>query len=356
VIAAPAQLPADLADFTGHAGQVKLLVDLLGGGGSRPGVVPVCVVTGPGGIGKTALAVHAAHQARDQFPGGQLYARLGHAGPGAVLEQFTRDLAGGQAPAMGEAGQAAWLRSLLAGRRVLIVLDDARDSAQVAPLLPGSGGCAVLVTSRSTLADLPSAHRVALTVLTSAQALELLAAIIGTSRVAAEPRAAAQVAELCAGLPLALRIAASRLAARPTWRIADLAARLADADTRLDELAAGGLSVRASFAASYHHLPPGPAAITPSRAFRLLGLWPAPHIGAPAAAALFGVTQAAAETVLETLLDNHLLQPAWPVGYYRLHDLVRLYAAERAEAEESPPERARRRAQPPAYLVPSQRP
>ena len=163
----------------------------------------------------------------------------------------------------------------------------------VAPLLPGAAGCAVIVTSRNPLADLPGARRLPLAALTSGQALELLSRIIGADRVRAEASAAA-VAELCAGLPLALRIAGSRVAARPHWWVKDLAERLAGAAARLDELTVGDLSVRASFAVSYANLRAGPAAITPARAFRLLGLWGGPDISTPAAAALSGVDAAAA--------------------------------------------------------------
>jgi tetratricopeptide (TPR) repeat protein len=340
VIVRPAQLPADLGDFTGRIVQVRLLADVTDSTWQRPGVVPVCVVTGLGGIGKTSLAVHAAHQIRDRFPDGQLYARLGGASarpaaPEEVLGRFLRDL--GIDPAqipIGEPERAARVRSLLAERRVLILLDDARDSGQVAPLLPGAAGCAVIVTSRNPLADLPGARRLPLDALTSGQALELLSRIIGADRVRAEAPAATAVAELCAGLPLALRIAGSRLAARPHWRVKDLAERLEGAAARLDELAVGDLSVRATFAVSYANLRAGLAGITPARAFRLLGLWSGPDISTPAAAALSGVNAAAAEHALETLLDSHLLQPAGSAGRYRFHDLLGVYAAERARDEE----------------------
>jgi DNA-binding SARP family transcriptional activator len=341
----PAQLPADTDDFTGRADQVALLTGLADAAGQpsgAPGRVPVCVVTGPAGIGKTSLAVHAAHQIRDRFPDGQLYARLGAGGarhPGQVLRGFLRGL--GADPARippGEPERAALFRSMLAGRRMLIVLDDARDSGHIASLLPGTAGCAVIVTSRDPLADLPGARRLKLGAMTSGQALELLSRIIGDDRVRAEARAAAEVAGLCAGLPLAVRIAGSRLAARPHWRIEDLAARLTGPG-RLDELAVGRLSVRASFAASYASLRGDPARITPARAFRLLGLWEGPDISPPAAAALFGVDVAAAEKALEALLDRHLLEPAGSSGRYRLHDLLGVYAAERAREEEPPAER-----------------
>jgi DNA-binding SARP family transcriptional activator/predicted negative regulator of RcsB-dependent stress response len=342
MVVRPAHLTADLADFTGREDQVKALTGLLGGAGQRPGVVPVGVVTGPGGVGKTSLAVHVAHLVRDSFPDGQLVVRLGGAGanpaePGQVLARFLRDLGAdsGSEPA-GEAERSAQFRSMLAGRRVLILLDDARDSAQVAPLLPGTSGCAVIVTSRNPLSDVPGARQVPLAAFTSDQALVLLSRIIGGSRMRAGEQAAAAVAALCAGLPLALRIAGSRLAARPHWRIEDLAGRLANAAERLDELATGDLSVRASFDVSYGNLPQKAALVPPAQAFRLLSLWAGPDTGVPAAAALFGSTVPAAEKALEALLDSHLVEPGCWAGRYRFHDLLGVYAAERARAEESP--------------------
>ena len=338
----PAQLPADLGDFTGRGDEVTLLTGLGAGAWQQPGVVPVCVVTGPGGIGKTSLALHVAHQIRDRFADGELYARLGGsagrlADPGQVLGRFLRDL--GADPAQipeGEAERAARFRSMLAGRRVLIVLDDARDSGQVAPLLPGVAGCTVVVTSRSPLADLPSVGRLSLEPLTSGQALELLSRIAGAPRLRAEAGPAANVAELCAGLPLAVRIAGARLAARPHWQVKELADRLADTTARLDELAVGDLSVRASFAAGYTRLRADPGGLAPARAFRLLGLWAGPDISTPAAAALLGVDPHAAEHALETLLDSHLLQAGKSAGRYRCNSLLRVYAAERAREEDSP--------------------
>lgn len=340
----PAQLPADLGDLTGRADQVRLLTTRSGSAGGQPGVVPVCVVTGPGGIGKTSLAVHAAHEVSDRFPDGQLYASLGGtsarpAQPGQVLGRFLRDL--GADPAHIPAGvseRATMFRSLLSGRRVLILLDDARNSTHVAMLIPGTAGSAVIVTSRNPLTELQRACRVPLAAFSKIQSIELLTRIIGSARVQAEVQAAETVVELCAGLPLALRIVGSRLVTRPHWTIADLAERLAEPTTRLDELAVGDLSVRATLTASYTNLRSGSGPITPARAFRLLGLWTGPDISTPAAAALFGVDLSAAEHVLETLMDGHLLQAAGTAGRYRLRDLLGIYAAERAREEESPAE------------------
>jgi DNA-binding SARP family transcriptional activator len=340
----PAQLPAGLADFTGRAADAARLATVADRAAERPGVVPVWVVTGPGGIGKTSLAVQVGHQVRDQFPDGQLYAHLGGGGacpvpPGQALERFLRDLGvdPGQAPP-GESGQAAQFRSALAGRRVLIVLDDARDSGQVTPLLPGSAGCAVIVTSRSQLADLPGVRRLRLEPLHQDQSVDLLSAIIGADRVRAEAQVAEEIVGLCGGLPLALRIAGSRLATRPHWRLADLAARLTRDGGCLDELAVGDMSVRASFAISYGRLATGPARPSPAQAFRLLGRWSGPDISLPAAAALLGTDLPTAEQALEALLEAHLLEaaPSSLGGRYRLPGLLGAYAAERARAQEPP--------------------
>lgn len=229
---------------------MKLLCDLLAAppDSGRPGAVVISAVAGMGGIGKTALAVHVAHRLRDRFPDGQLYASLQGAAsplrPGEVLARWLPDLGDRDAaiPAA-EAGRAARYRSLLAGRKVLIVLDDARDAAQVQPLLPGSSGCAVIVTSRHVLAGLAGAAQMSLDALGPDEARDLFTAIIGAPRAAAEPEATAAVLACCAGLPLAVRIAAARLASRPGWSVAHLAARLSDEQGRLAELAAGDLAV-----------------------------------------------------------------------------------------------------------------
>src|SRR5215475_55841 len=232
--AAPGQLPPDVADFVGRAEVLARLRGLLAGPPGGATAVVVSAVAGRAGVGKSALAVHVAHQLAAEFPDGQLYAALRGAhldprDPGEVLGWFLRALGvDGGAVASGVDQRAALYRSLLAGRRMLVVLDDAGSEAQVRPLLPGSAGCAVLVTSRARLAGLEGAWLVDLELLESAQAVELLGRIVGPGRLAAEPAAAAELARLCGYLPLALRVAGARLAARPHWRLGQLVDRLAD--------------------------------------------------------------------------------------------------------------------------------
>ena len=346
----PAQLPPDAADFTGREEQVKLLRDLLAvpPDTGRPGAVVISAVAGMGGIGKTALAVHVAHRLRARFPDGQLYVTLQGATsplrPSEVLARFLRDLGDPDAviPA-GEDERAARYRSLLAGQRLLIVLDDARDAAQVRPLLPGSAGCAVIVTSRGILAGLAGAAQLSLDVLNDEEARGLFAAIVGMDRVVTEPEATSRVLASCAGLPLAVRIAGARLASRPRWSIADLATRLAGERGRLGELAAGDLAVRASFAVSYDALGTEHGGAGDhsnlARVFRLMGLPSGLTVlSLPAIAALAGEAFGPVAAALEVLTDAHLLQGPAP-DRYRLHDLLRRYAAELAEGTDSASER-----------------
>jgi tetratricopeptide (TPR) repeat protein len=273
-----------------------------------------------------------AHQLAGTFPDGQLHAALqgitSPVEPGEVLAWFLRGLGmPDSAIPASEAERAARYRTLLAARRMLIVLDDARDAAQVRPLLPGITTCAVIVTSRRALPDLAGAALLDLDVLDQDEARAMFTAIVGPERAAAEPDAAAAVLACCAGLPLAIRIAATRLAARPAWSIASLAMRLSDERKRLNELTAGDLAVRASFAVSYRALlasDPHPAEV-----FRLLGLAGTPTISLPAVAALAGRHRDEVAETLEVLIDAHLLEMAGP-GRYRLHDLLSIYAAELA--------------------------
>jgi DNA-binding SARP family transcriptional activator/tetratricopeptide (TPR) repeat protein len=342
----PAQLPADIGDFTGRETQAAHLSALLLGStkGSNPGAVRIAVVNGAAGLGKTTLAVHAAHRVSAHFPDGQLYVDLlgasaQPAAHGEVLARFLRDLGvqGDRLPARDEE-RAALYRTTLTGRRVLVVLDNAKDAAQVRPLLPGTSSCAVLVTTRNRTSELASIRYVDLNVLDDPEALELFSRIVGEERAAAEPDATAEILVACAGLPLAVRICAARLAARRNWRIATLAARLRNEQRRLDELKIGDLEVRSSFQVSYDSIRTLSHGADPARAFRLLGLWPGESISLQAAAALLGEPDDDVAEMLESLFDVNLLESPAP-DLYRFHDLLKVYALERAQAEE--PEAAR---------------
>ncbi len=334
----PAQLPATVPDFTGRAGFVDELCGILASASGAEGrVMAVSALSGIGGVGKTTLAVHVAHQARAAFPDGQLYVDLQGAGaraaePETVLGAFLRAL-GTDDDSIPDSleERAALYRSVLDGRRVLVLLDNARDAAQVRPLLPGSAGCAALVTSRVRMVDLAGAHLVDLDVMSPEEALQLFTRIVGEERVAAERKAALDLVAACGFLPLAIRIAASRLAARRTWTVSVLAGKLADERRRLDELQAGDLAVKATFELGYGQLEPDQA-----RAFRLLGLADGPDISLAAAAALLDLPPEDTEDLLESLVDTSLLESAAP-GRYRYHDLVRLYARACAERDEQPP-------------------
>jgi DNA-binding SARP family transcriptional activator/Flp pilus assembly protein TadD len=342
-VPSPLQLPADLPDFAGRDEHARLLRGLLGAppGGERPGAVVIAVIAGMAGIGKTALAVRAAHQLRDRFPDGQLFVDLqGASSPLSatdVLARLLRDLGVPETGIpVGEAERAARYRSLTATRRMLIVLDDAHTAAQVRPLLPGTAGCAVLITSRVTLTGLSGAVHTSLTALTPGESRTLLAAIIGPARADADPPGTDGIVAACAGLPLALRIAGSRLASRPAWTPTWMSALLDSEHRRLSELTAGDVAIRTSFEVSYHTLPKGVA--DPARVFRLLGVASLPTISLPAVAALAGATLDDTATATETLLDAHLVTSPQP-DRYTLHDLLRLYAAERSDHDETPQSR-----------------
>ena len=288
----------------------------------------VTAIGGTAGVGKTALAVHAAHRLLPQFPDGHLYADLrgytagqSPAEPGEVLAVFLRRLGvpGEEMPDAVEE-RSGLLRQLLASRRVLMVLDNAAAEAQVRPLLPGAGSSLVLITSRSVLSGLEVDERIDLDVLPVDEATALLAGLIGTQRAAAEPAAVEQVAGWCGRLPLALRIAGQLLAAHPAWPVAKLARMLAGERDRLQQLAAGDLRVRAAFEVSYRQLADGDA-----RLFRLLGLHPGPDFDVAAAASLAGIEEGAAGLVLDRLLLAHLVTEDGS-GRFGMHDLLRLFA------------------------------
>ncbi|MEU9002095.1 BTAD domain-containing putative transcriptional regulator [Streptomyces sp. NPDC059982] len=335
VLVRPAQLPATVPDFTGRTPFVSELGAILSTAEGQ--VMAVSALAGIGGVGKTTLAVHVAHAARPHFPDGQLYVDLQGtdprpALPEAVLGSFLRALGTPDSAIPDSAAdRAALYRTVLDGRRVLVLLDNARDAAQVRPLLPGTAGCAALVTSRVRMSGLAGAHLVDLDVMSPEEALQLFTRIVGAERVGAERQAALDVVGACGFLPLAIRIAASRLAARRTWTVSVLAAKLADGRRRLDELQAGDLAVKATFELGYGQLEPAQ-----QRAFRLLGLADGPDISLAAAAAVLDLPEHDTEDLLEALVDCSLLESAAP-GRYRFHDLVRLYARACAERDEQPP-------------------
>jgi DNA-binding SARP family transcriptional activator len=338
----PRQLPAAVADFTGRDAELAALTQILDAvGAGTPGTVVISAIGGMAGVGKTALALHWAHQVVGRFGDGQLYVNLRGFDPAGTpvtaaeaIRAFLDAL--GVAPERvppGPEAQAGLYRSLLADRTMLIVLDNAHDEQQVRPLLPASADSLVLVTSRSQLEGLAAggARLVSLDVLTEPEARQLLAARLSHARAAAEPEALSEIAALCGCLPLALAVAAARFAARPRLSLASLAAELRDSPDLLDALDSGdpAASVRAVFSWSYEQLT-GAAA----RMFRLLGIHPGPDISIPAAASLAALAEADAGRLLGELARAHLTAEHLP-GRYALHDLLRAYAAELAHRADS---------------------
>lgn len=342
------QLPLDLPDFTGREELMAEVTGLL-----RSNTQPVAVIlSGAPGVGKSSIAVRVAHRLRDEFPDGQLHVDLrGTADsprrPQDVLAELLRAL-GVLDPAMprGLAERSALLRSKLASRRLCIVLDDAADSAQVRPLLPGTGSCAVLITSRVLLPGLPAARTINVEVLTGEEAAELLAGIVGHERMSAEPEGAQEILRCCGRLPLAIRVAGAKLAHRPNWTLTVLADRLSDERKRLDELRLGDLAVRSSVSLSYEQLPGSTA-----RAFRGLGQLGPVQFPAWVVAAVLDRPEA--DDVLDVLVDAHLVEMVASTGEprYRLHDLLRCYAVEQAAPEEADSRRARVRRVIEGYLA-----
>ncbi|MFD7033444.1 BTAD domain-containing putative transcriptional regulator [Streptomyces sp. NPDC059917] len=348
----PRQLPAGIADFFGRQRELGLIVDELAStgcanGGATGATVLVHRVAGGGGMGKTTLTVQAAHRVRDRFPDGQIFIELGGTtgtpmAPEIALGRLLRDLgtASEDLPC-GLQARGALFRSLIADRRMLLLLDDAADSAQVRPLLPGTGASAVLVTSRRRMDSMPGT-RVDLGALSEDEARRLLASIAGPERVAAFPSATAEVIAVCGGMPLALRLAGARLSARPRWTMKDLARRLSVHGRALHELRAEDLHVRAALLVSYDQLAQdggGAGPLDNRRVFRLLGLLPGGAFGAAAAAALLDCDVDAAEDRLEHLVDAHLLDS--PVaGRYQFHCLVQALAHELSAGTDAPEDRA----------------
>jgi DNA-binding SARP family transcriptional activator/Tfp pilus assembly protein PilF len=340
----PRQLPRDLPDFCGRSDEMKQLTGLLTASDPMPGETPVVVISGKGGIGKTTLAIQAAHRLSAAFRDGQLFANLHGGGPrtaqaASVLASFLRALGvTGQAVPRSMQDRVAMFRSLTAGRRLLIVLDNAASESQVRPLLPASASCAVIITSRARMTGLVGAQLVNLDVLDDDRAMDLLGMIIGPGRVSAETDDARLLVSLCGGLPLALRIVGVRLAAKAHWPLATLTGRLADQRSRLNELTYGDLDVRATFALSYEALDESAKMM-----LRRLSLLDTPDFPAWAGAALLDISPDEAADICERLVDAQLLDPAErrPQGEisYGFHDLVRAFARDLANAAE--PESAR---------------
>ncbi|MER6195411.1 AfsR/SARP family transcriptional regulator [Streptomyces cyaneofuscatus] len=335
---APRQLPHAIRDFTGRTDHLAALDALLPPGREELGsgqAVVISALDGSGGVGKTTLAVHWAHRVQHRFPDGTLHTDLRGYGPGRpatpaeVLDDFLVAL--GVPPAAVPAGTGArsgLYRTMAAGRRMLIVLDNANSAEQVRALLPGTPGCMVLVTSRDSLSGLvvtEAAHRLTLDVLSNSEATALVAGIIGPHRAATESAAVDDLVGLCARLPLALRIAAGHAAAHPNTTVADIVAELTEEDSALDALSRNQdprAAVRTVFAWSYDQLSPPQAHL-----FRHLGLHPGPAFSTAAAAALAHLSPREARTLLGALADAHLIEPV-AHDRYRFHDLLRAYAAE----------------------------
>jgi len=342
----PRQLPAPVAQFAGRTTELAALTGLLNRHDVQmPGTLVISAIGGTAGVGKTALAVQWAHQVAEKFPGGQLYVNLRGYDPAQpmpaknALAGFLRALGvPGQSIPPEEDERAAQYRSLLAGRRILVLLDNAGSTEQVRPLLPGTPSCCVVVTSRDSLAGLVArdgAARLNLDLLPLEDAVALLRALIG-ARVDADPGAAATLTEQCCRLPLALRIAAELAAARPHVSLAGLVDELAHQQRRLDLLDVGGdprTAVRAVFSWSYRHLDSAAA-----RAFRLAGLHPGSYVDPYAVAALTGATLEQSRWVLDVLARAHLIQQTG-TERYGMHDLLRAYAGELAEAEDTDEDR-----------------
>lgn len=331
------ELPRDVPDFTNRDAELERIAGLLGDALDKSPTVPVLAIDGMAGVGKTTLAVHAAHRVAPSFPDGQLFVDLHGFAPHAAVEPsealytLLRALrVPSEKVPQGLEERAGLYRHRLAGKRVLIVLDNARSEHQIRPLLPGAPGCAVLVTSRAQLAGIEGASHLPLSVLGRDEAAELFTKIVGTDRVASDAASVTEVAEICGRLALAIRIAGARMATRPNWSAATLARRLREQREGIPELRVGELDVSLAFSLSYEQLEPAF-----QRVFRRLGLHPGVSFDTAAAAALGDVGLRLADEILDGLVEVHLLDELAD-GRYRLHDLLRQYAREVAMAAESP--------------------
>lgn len=330
----PSELPPAVPDLLGREGDLeRLRAEIASGAG-------VIAVIGSPGVGKTALAVWAAHRLRDEFPDGCFAVDLRGmddrpVDPREALDQVLRALGvPSQRIPSPEFEQSALLRSVVSGRRILLLLDNAADEAQVRPLLATGPGSLILITCRQALAGLESARWVPLDPLHVPDAVDLLASIVGQDRVRAEPDAAAELIRLCGSLPLAVRIAGNRLATRPHWSIAYLVTQLQNERTRLSSLSAGDLQVRSAFEMSYRRLSPAARLV-----FRRLAALPGSDFGTSLAAVATSITDPDVHSYLDELIDASLVETSSTPGRFRFHDLIRLFARERWEAEEKPRDR-----------------
>lgn len=334
----PDELPRDVGDFTGREEELLQLQQLIKSG-SR--TVLITAIDGTPGVGKSTLQIHLAHRVVRRFPDARLYANLRGADdapepaqPLAVLEQFLHSLGERRVPRTLEAAAARY-RTLLAGKKALVLLDNASSEAQIRPLLPGSPSCTVVITSRSRLEGLEATHALTLNVFTDDEAVELLTRIVGSDMVDADRPSTAEVVRFCGRLPLALRIAGSRLRHSPGWTMRDLADRLADERRRLTTLAAGHLDVRASFLLSYREL-----TATEQRLFRLAAAPRSSDLPYEAAACTAGVPLPEARAALDRLIRLHLVESGGAGSrQIHFHDLLRLFARERSAEQDSDPDR-----------------
>ncbi len=323
-------LPRDVNHFVGRAAGLRTVVERLPAPHrEQPTAAAVCLIDGMAGVGKTTLAVHAAHLLAERYPDGQLFVDLRAHSPGrdplrpvVVLDRLLRAVGvpGSAIPADLDERAALW-RAQLASRHMLVILDDALDAAQVRPLLPGTSRCLTLVTSRSRLTELGSVHVVSLDVLSYDEARDLLAREVGDRRPLDEPGALDQLVEICGQLPLAIQIVAARLRHRPSWTLAHLAERLRDRRQRLTELRFEDMSIGSAFATSYERL-----SADEQRLFGLLGSMPRLDFDPSVASAVANVDRHVVEDQLEGLVDAHLLRQ-WTPGRYHFHDLLKVYAS-----------------------------
>ncbi|MFC0548181.1 AfsR/SARP family transcriptional regulator [Kutzneria chonburiensis] len=339
--AIPRLLPAGIADFTSREDTVAEIKQVLADGDDV--ALRIVAISGMGGVGKSSLAIRAAHELSDTFVDGHLYADLRPTGAdedtAALLARFLRALGvAGSAIPDGLAERVEMYRSKVFGKRLLVVLDDVTSEPQIRPLLPGSPTCAVIVTSRTRLSELSGAHRVDLDLFDEEQSLRMLSRIVGSERIDAEPEHARELVNFCGRLPLALRIAGARLASRPHWRVVSLTRRLRSEAHRLDELTHRGLVLRTNIGLTYRSL-----SRSAQQLFRRFALVQAPDFPGWAAAALLDTDLFEAEDILETLVDAQMLDtvlyPGEQLPRYRFHDLIRVYAAEQLLAVESAQER-----------------